>query len=107
MRDKKVIVDTPLWVKFFTSPHSEEKKEVDRLLTSDRVAVVGVIIAELLQASERKEDCEQIKDKIRALSYFEASQEAWVEAGEVAFELRKEGIALPLTDILIATIAKK
>jgi hypothetical protein len=41
-----VLVDTCIWASFFGKPHSPEKVAVDDLLDSDRVVLVGPIVAE-------------------------------------------------------------
>jgi len=57
----KVIVDTSVWIQFFNAPQSKEKKEIDKLLNDNRVAVVGVIVSELLQGSRSQRDFEKIE----------------------------------------------
>lgn len=103
----RVVVDTSVWVRFFNAPHSEEKARVDKLLTDNRVVMVGAILSELLQGSRSRKDYNQIKDKMTAFPYVETSKNTWVQIGETSFRLRKQGITIPLTDILIATLAKE
>jgi len=103
----KVIVDTSVWIQFFNAPQSKEKKEIDKLLNDNRVAVVGVIVSELLQGSRSQRDFEKIEDKINALPYMEVSKNTWMEVGRTSFQLRKQGITVPLTDILIAIVARE
>lgn len=103
----KVIVDTSVWIQFFNVPQSQEKVQVDKLLNNNRVVIVGIIISELLQRSHSRKDYEEIEDKIIALPYVEVSKNTWREVGKISFKLRKQGITLPLTDIVIATLAKE
>ena len=103
----KVIVDTSVWIQFFNAPQSKEKAELDKLLSDNRVVVVGVVVSELFQGSDSQKNCERIEDKIVVLPYAEVSSNVWIEAGEASFNLRKQGISVPLTDILIATLAKE
>jgi len=103
----KVIVDTSVWIQFFNAPQSKEKKEIDKLLNDNRVAVVGVIVSELLQGSRSQRDFEKIEDKINALPYMEVSKNTWMEVSRTSFQLRKQGITVPLTDILIAIVARE
>ena len=49
-----VLVDTCIWAAFFGKPGSPEKAAVDDLLDGDRVALVGPIVAEVLQGFRRK-----------------------------------------------------
>ena len=103
----KVIVDTSVWIQFFNIPESHEKREVDALLTYDRVTIAGVIISELLQGAKSQEDFREIKDKISILPYLKTSKDTWIKVGEISFKLRKQGISLPFTDIFIATLARE
>jgi len=50
-----VFVDTCIWASFFAKPGSPEKAAVDDLLDSDRVALVGPILAEVLLGFRRRE----------------------------------------------------
>ena len=103
----KVIVDTSVWIQFFNAPHSKEKAELDKLLSDNRVVVVGVVVSELFQGSNSQKNCERIEDKIVVLPYAEVSDNVWKKVGETSFNLRKQGITLPLTDLLIATLARE
>ena len=42
-----------------------------------------------------------------ALPYIEVSQNTWIEVGKTSFNLRRKGTTLPLTDILIAFLARE
>ena len=49
-----VLVDTCIWIQFFNRPQSREKHAVDELLDEDRVALIGPILAEVLQGFPKK-----------------------------------------------------
>ena len=44
-----VVADTSVWIPFFNEPESEEKRELDALIDADRLVMVGVVLAELIQ----------------------------------------------------------
>ncbi|MBI4401241.1 MAG: hypothetical protein HY581_06380 [Nitrospirae bacterium] len=44
-----VIADTSVWIPFFNRPDSSEKRALDLLIDADEVALIGVVLAELLQ----------------------------------------------------------
>jgi hypothetical protein len=67
----------------------------------------GVVVFELLQGIKIPADKELIKETILALPVLEATIECWVLAGETGQILRKKGITLPATDLLLAAVAKK
>ena len=43
-----------MWASFFTKPTSPEKKVVDQLIDSDRIMLVGPVLAETLLGFRRK-----------------------------------------------------
>jgi predicted nucleic acid-binding protein len=100
-----VIVDTSVWIPYFQNPDSEEKRILDRLLDHDQAAVVGVVLMELIQGCRTKLQADSIKETLLALPYLEASPAIWLQAGELFFKLRRRGITLPFTDLVIASVA--
>ena len=103
---KKVLVDTCVWIEYFrtTSPISEGLKN---LIRSGLAVTIGLVVLELLQGIKKPADRELIKETILALPLLEATLECWVLAGETGYALRKKGVTLPATDLLLAATAKK
>jgi hypothetical protein len=52
-----VFVDTCIWASFFDKPSSPEKVAVDDLLDTDRVALLGPIVAEILSRASHILPC--------------------------------------------------
>ncbi len=100
-----VIADTSVWIPFFNRPASLEKRTLDALIDADEVAMVGVVLAELLQGCRTQDERRELKEVLPALPYLEATQSTWVKAGEISSTLLRKGVTLPLTDLIIAAIA--
>jgi predicted nucleic acid-binding protein len=100
-----VIVDTSAWIPFFNRPESPEKRIIEELIDQDNAAIVGVVLAELLQGCRSQEEREELKDALLALPYLGVSQATWIAAGEISSNLLRKGITLPLTDVVLATAA--
>ena len=100
-----VIVDTSAWIPFFNRPESSEKRIIDELIDRGEVAVVGVVLAELLQGCRSQEERNDLKDALLALPYLGVSQATWIAAGELSAGLLRKGMTLPLTDLVIAAAA--
>ena len=100
-----VIADTSVWISFFNRPHSAEKRALDALIDSDEVAMVGVVLAELLQGCRTLKDRNAIKDTMLSLPYFETSRAIWIRTGETSSALLRRGITLPMPDLIVATTA--
>jgi predicted nucleic acid-binding protein len=102
--DDGVLIDTCMWVEFFKkNPVSENVLEP--LLLHNRVFVTGVVIFELIQGIKSEKERLRIAEVLRALNYIEMTELLWQKAGELASSLRKNGLNLPVSDILIATVA--
>src|SRR5438132_3170159 len=101
-----VFVDTCIWASFFAKPGSREKAAVDDLLDSDRVALVGPVLSEVLLGFRRKDQADWVASRLRLARYVEATWDHWRVAAELGRELAAGGDQLPLTDLVLATIAK-
>ena len=102
-----VFVDTCIWASFFTKPDSPEKRAVDALLDHDRVALLGPIVAKVLLGFRRKEQADWIASRLRLTHYITAEWDDWRNAAELGRELAVKGHKLPLTDLNVATVAKR
>lgn len=102
-----VLVDTLVWASFFSKPDSPEKRAVDDLIDADRVALVGPIVAEVLLGFRRKAQADWVASRLRAAHFVETTWDDWKSAAEIGRELAAKGHAIPITDLVIAAIAKR
>ncbi len=100
-----VIADTSVWIPFFNRPDSPEKIALDMLIDADEVALVGVVLAELLQGCRTQSERTTLSDALLALRYFEVTRTIWSHTGDLSAHLLRKGVTLPLSDLLIAALA--
>ena len=100
-----MLIDTCVWVPFFNRPQSAEKKAVDALLDEDRAALIGPILAEILQGFRRDDRADWVASTLRGLRYFEVQWDDWRTAAQLGRRLAKDGHRLPLTDLTVAAVA--
>jgi predicted nucleic acid-binding protein len=100
-----VIADTSVWIPFFNRPQSAEKRELDTLLDADRIVLVGVVLAELIQGCRTLSEAQSITSKLAGLHFLDTRMTTWKRSGELAFALRRRGLTLPLSDLVIAALA--
>ena len=86
-----VFVDTCIWASFFAKPGSPEKAAVDDLLDSDRVALVGPILAEVLLGFQRKDQADWVASRLRMAQYVEATWNDWRAAADLGRDLAAKG----------------
>ncbi len=102
-----VLVDTSIWIDFFNHPDSKNGEQLERLIIDDRVVYSGIILAELLQGAKIDKEFHEIKDNMIVFPFLETNYKTWISAGKTAFDIRRKGITIPISDLLIASLAKE
>lgn len=102
-----VLVDTLIWASFFSKPNSREKRAIDELIDADRVVLVGPIVAEVLLGFRRKAQADWVASRLRAAHFVETTWDDWKLAAEIGRELASKGHAIPVTDLIVAAVAKR
>ena len=100
-----VVADTSVWIPFFNEPDSEEKRELDALIDADRLVMVGVVLAELIQGCRTAKEAETTTSHLAGLRFIETAFSTWRRAGEISFGLRRRGVTVPLLDLVVAALA--
>ena len=78
---------------------------LERELMQGEVATCGVILYELIQGIKESKEEQLVLNALQAVTHLEMSAELWVKAGRLSAQLRKSGQTLPLSDLVIATLA--
>ena len=103
--DTGIIADTCVWIEFFRNPESELTLQLKELIKDRKVVMVGMVLAEILQGIRTKKEAGSVKDSLKRLPYLEMTRAAWEKAGELSRDLRRRGITIPLSDMIIASLA--
>jgi predicted nucleic acid-binding protein len=105
---KKYLVDTSVWIfALRKKPNKEIKSLINRLLKEDAIVTTGLIKLELLGGVKKESDFLKLKQHLDALIYIEVDSSLWEEAANLAFVLRRNGVTVAYTDVLIAAVAMK
>ena len=105
MPNQRVLIDTSIWVEYFRDRNHKLVAAVKDLIMNQHALLCGVVLSELLAGVKVKKDREALKQTLDALEYTEASRSTWISAGEMSSRLRRQGIGVPLTDLLLAALA--
>jgi hypothetical protein len=100
-----VIVDTAIWINAFRSASSPERRNLDRLLSSREVLMVGPVLAEVIQGARGQREFDWLSQRLSELPYVEETRDTWARVGSLSYQLRQRGITISLVDLLIATLA--
>lgn len=98
-----IIGDANVWIDFIKSRDSDVGAEIERLLRRNRMAIVGVVLAEVLRGLRGK-DRGQVEDLLLSIPYVEYTKATWVRAGRLGMELDVRGLRMAMTDVFIAAI---
>ena len=108
MSSRPFLVDTSVWIfalrKDFVPPI---KERIGELLKDHVVLINGMIKLEILGGVKTKKEFERLKTRLDSLYEVAINSMVWQIAYKIAFELRRKGITVPYTDILIAACALK
>jgi predicted nucleic acid-binding protein len=102
--ERNVLIDTSAWVDFFRGT-SGAADQVARLIEKGQASICGVISYELVQGAKSEDEAVRLTGVLSALHYVEMTPELWVMAGNISAGLRRKGIILPVSDLLIGAIA--
>jgi len=100
-----VLVDTSIWIEYFNKPNSVVGDVLENLILEDSAAYAGVILAELLQGAKKQGEFNDILENIVVLPYLETTHQTWVSTGTLSYSLRRKGITVPISDLILASLA--
>lgn len=67
--------------------------------------MVGPVLTEVLQGARSGGELEFFSSHLTALLFLETSQETWVRAGALNYQLKQSGRMLSVGDLVISTLA--
>jgi predicted nucleic acid-binding protein len=97
------LVDTSVWIPYFRESGSTFGELLDELIEEDRVHINGIIIAELLVGARGPVEIDRLSSALAGLKFVPSGRASFEAAGRNGYALRKKGVSVPLTDIIIAT----
>ena len=101
----RILPDTCAWIDFFKGNQTPLAESLEQSLAQREVVTCGVVLCELLQGVKKPVEELLMQNALQALPHLEMTRELWSHAGQLSATLRKSGHTLPLSDIIIATLA--
>lgn len=102
---ERVIPDTCAWIDFFNARPTPLASALEKALRQGRVFTCGIVKYELAQGVKGKDEEHVLFEALQAVEHLETTESLWIKAGYLSRRLRKQGITIPLSDILIAILA--
>ena len=100
-----IVVDSSVWIDYFTGNHSLETEKLDSLLGEELVAIGDLMLVEVLQGFRSDKDFRQARKLLLSLTVVNMLDTAIaIKSAENFRALRKKGITVRKTiDAIIAT----
>ena len=106
MPNNLFLVDTSAWILALRKDFLPGVKDrIAYLLKENAIITSGMIKLELLGGTKEEKEFQRLKIRLDALEIVETNTSLWERAYDLAFSLRRKGITVPYTDILIAASA--
>ncbi|MGY4707808.1 type II toxin-antitoxin system VapC family toxin [Candidatus Bipolaricaulota sp. J31] len=103
---KPVLIDTSAWILALRKgAQKAHRDKLDQLIAANLAATTGLVITELLAGTKTAKEFRDLRDGLSVLIRFDPDVGTWERAAEFAFRLRRKGLTVPITDVVIMTVA--
>ena len=100
------LIDTSAWIEYFRKIGNKNyKNEILQCLTNNVAAICGLIKTELLVHAKTKKEYNLLESDLSGIHWFETDIIIYNKSSEIGFNLRRKGITVPTTDLIIASCA--
>ncbi len=101
-----ILVDTSAFIDFYRPKGAPDiQRLVAQVIAADMVAINGIIQTELLAFAHSKKEYKMLASDLGAFHWLELDKSVFDTASQIGFALRRNGITVPSTDLIIAASA--
>ena len=98
-----ILVDSSAWIEFYRSSGDPRVAgAVAKAIEEDAVCTNGIIQAEIVFFAPDRKSFELLTADFRAFHWLEFKREDFDLAANIGFDLRRRGVTVPATDLIIA-----
>lgn len=101
------LVDSTIWIEFFKGKFKNIIDLVSRLIDEDRIYYNGIIMSELLIGASNTKEFSFLQSNFEGFKHLDTDKSIFEKAAHFGFQLRRKGITVPLTDLIISAHAIK
>jgi hypothetical protein len=94
-------IDSTVWVEFFKGKNTQINELIVPLIDEDKIFYNGIILSELLIGAKNNKEFNFLKSNFAGFNYLETDESIFEDTSRIGFKLKKEGISIPLTDLII------
>jgi len=98
-----ILVDSSAWIEFYRSSGDPQVAgAVAKAIEEDAVCTNGIIQAEIVSFAPDRKSFDLLTADFRAFHWLEFERQDFDLASRLGFDLRRRGITVPATDLIIA-----
>jgi len=101
----KVLVDTSVWIAFFRGKDTNLVDRIAALLKSQKAVYTGIIALELINGAKGHRELQTLDDAFDSMQCIPVTEETYLRAGKLGYEVARKGHTLHTVDLLIAQTA--
>ncbi len=98
----KILIDSTIWIEFFRGNNNAVNNFVLPLIEEDKIYYNGIILSELLIGASNQKEFSFLEHNFKGFKYLETDEKIFLKAAQMGFKLRRKGLTIPLTDLIIA-----
>jgi hypothetical protein len=96
-------IDTSVWIPYFRDGGAEYGDFIDTLIDENCVHINGIVLAELLIGARSPAEIDRLSLALAGLKLVPSDRDSFQSAGRNGYALKRKGISVPLSDVIIAT----
>jgi predicted nucleic acid-binding protein len=101
-----IVVDSSAFVEYYRAGGEPEvRAAVSEAIAADQVAVNGIILVEIVASAAREVDREKLAVDFESFHWLELEAADFQLAVDLGFGLRRRGVRIPPTDLVVAASA--
>jgi predicted nucleic acid-binding protein len=105
MSAERILIDTSVWIEYFRNQSAVLVDLVAQAANSREICVPRVVLAELMQGAKSEKELAVIEKFMGAFTILDQTEQTWLKAGRLSYELKRKGKNMNLTDCYIAVLA--
>ena len=100
---KNILIDTCIWIDFFNKSDHPFKNILNTTVSENRAYTTGVVVSELIYGVKSDHEKTMIHSLFSGLHVAETDFNSFMNAGNMGYTLKRNGITVPLSDLVIAS----
>ncbi len=97
----RFFIDSTIWVEFFKG-NKDIRDLLLPLIEKDKIVYNGVVLSELLIGTLNEKEFAFIKSNFEGFHFMDMDYAVFTQTSHLGFILRRKGITVPLSDLIIA-----